>query len=274
MISRVRADIALPSHPKDTFKSDQSETPNARQTMASPRFHEAETLLPPTALNSLGSARSSVTDSLAAPSTSYGANRESQYSSVPLNHSYPPDTPSPRGTSPAPYQDDPNAERSYGFDKGYAEGSRTSGKRRLLWIIALIMLVVIAVAVIVPVYFKVIRVNNSAATQGQTSSAPNPTQSGKPGTPTQATITGGDGSKVTTETGSFTYKNSFGGFWYYDPANPFNNNAQAQSWTPPLNTSWRYGVDKIRGYVFPPWVDLQTVLIDHQQCGYRRMVGT
>jgi glucan 1,3-beta-glucosidase len=32
-----------------------------------------------------------------------------------------------------------------------------------------------------------------------------------------------------------------------DPGNPFNNNAQPNSWTPPLNTSWRWGVDRIYG---------------------------
>lgn len=34
-----------------------------------------------------------------------------------------------------------------------------------------------------------------------------------------------------------------------DPNDPFNNNAQANSWTPPLNTSWTWGKDKIYGYV-------------------------
>ncbi|KAJ6515629.1 glycoside hydrolase family 5 protein [Mycena sanguinolenta] len=43
------------------------------------------------------------------------------------------------------------------------------------------------------------------------------------------------------------YNNSFGGFWVDDPGNPFNNDAQPNSWTPPLNTSWRWGVDRIYG---------------------------
>ncbi|KAJ6539597.1 glycoside hydrolase family 5 protein [Mycena capillaripes] len=45
----------------------------------------------------------------------------------------------------------------------------------------------------------------------------------------------------------FTYNNSFGGFWVNDPVNPFNNNAKANSWTPPLNASWQWGVDRIYG---------------------------
>jgi hypothetical protein len=32
-----------------------------------------------------------------------------------------------------------------------------------------------------------------------------------------------------------------------DPATPFNNNAQPNSWTPPLNTSWTWGKDHIYG---------------------------
>ncbi|KAJ7094548.1 glycoside hydrolase family 5 protein [Mycena belliarum] len=59
---------------------------------------------------------------------------------------------------------------------------------------------------------------------------------------------GGDGSTVTTENGTtFTYKNSFGGFWVNDPADPFNNNAQPNSWTPPLNKTWTWGVDRVYG---------------------------
>lgn len=32
-----------------------------------------------------------------------------------------------------------------------------------------------------------------------------------------------------------------------DPENPFNNDARPNSWTPPLNTSWRWGIDRIYG---------------------------
>ena len=32
-----------------------------------------------------------------------------------------------------------------------------------------------------------------------------------------------------------------------DPANPFDNSAQPNSWTPPLNTSWTFGTDRIYG---------------------------
>lgn len=231
--------------------------------MASPRPHEAETLLPPNALVDPATARSSVADSLGAPQSNYGGTRESQYSAVPLNQSFDPyagHAPSPRGSSPFEYQDDPNSGKT---EKDYGAGSQGSGKRRGCWILAaLVALLVIAAAVVVPVYFKVIKPNNNSvqssntSSGSSTSSAPSPTQSSAPETP-QAVISGGDGSTVTTETGSFIYNNSFGGFWYSDPADPFNNNAQAQSWSPPLNTSWRFGIDHIRGVNLGGWLVLE-----------------
>lgn len=32
-----------------------------------------------------------------------------------------------------------------------------------------------------------------------------------------------------------------------DPGNPFNDNARPNSWTPPLNTTWRWGIDRVYG---------------------------
>ncbi|KAG9096897.1 hypothetical protein FS749_007520, partial [Ceratobasidium sp. UAMH 11750] len=64
--------------------------------------HEADTLLPPSALADPAMARSSVVDSLAPPQSHYSGDvRESQYSSVPLNQSYGAETPSPRTATPA-----------------------------------------------------------------------------------------------------------------------------------------------------------------------------
>ncbi|KIJ90786.1 glycoside hydrolase family 5 protein [Laccaria amethystina LaAM-08-1] len=61
-------------------------------------------------------------------------------------------------------------------------------------------------------------------------------------------LTGGDRSIVTVDNGTtFTYRNSFGGFWVSDCANPFNNDACPNSWTPPLNMSWTWGKDCVFG---------------------------
>ncbi|KAI5900255.1 glycoside hydrolase family 5 protein [Schizophyllum commune H4-8] len=52
----------------------------------------------------------------------------------------------------------------------------------------------------------------------------------------------------------FTYSNKFGGTWYWDDEDPFNNNAQAQTYTPPLNESFKYGEDKIFGVNIGGWL--------------------
>jgi hypothetical protein len=112
--------------------------------------------------------------------------------------------------------------------------------------------VIVLVAVVVPIYFVVIKPRSSSLNDSSASpSSPTSTStsSGQPGS--AVVVTGGDGSTVTTEDGTtFTYSNPFGGTWYWDPQNPFNNNAQAQSWTPPLNQTFSFGIDKIFGYVF------------------------
>ena len=62
----------------------------------------------------------------------------------------------------------------------------------------------------------------------------NGTESG--GQPSKAPITGGSGSTVTTDKNTtFTYANSFGGFWVSDPDDPFSMNAQAQSYVFPFS---------------------------------------
>jgi glucan 1,3-beta-glucosidase len=53
--------------------------------------------------------------------------------------------------------------------------------------------------------------------------------------------TGTDGSQVLFSNGStVTYRNRHGGKWAYDPSNPLLNDAQCNSWTPPLSQPWNY----------------------------------
>jgi glucan 1,3-beta-glucosidase len=110
---------------------------------------------------------------------------------------------------------------------------------------------VAAVVAVILVYLFVIRKH-----EGGSSSSSNPSTSSAPGSqPTNNPVSnivtwGGDGTTVTMEDGTnFTYSNKFGGYWVQDPSNPFNNSARAQSWTPALNETFNYGVDKIRGSV-------------------------
>ncbi|KAF8805238.1 glycoside hydrolase [Phlegmacium glaucopus] len=141
-------------------------------------------------------------------------------------------------------------------------------KRRSLVLALLFLLAVIlvAAAVIVPVYFTVIKpkLNRSAGANslGDGSSG-SPTTSGgqsgpKPTSSPTNQITGGDGSTIHAADGStFTYNNKFGGFWVADPNDPFNNNAQPNSWTPPLNQSWNYGINRINGVNLGGWFVLE-----------------
>lgn len=124
--------------------------------------------------------------------------------------------------------------------------------RKWLYVAAgLLGLVIVIAAVVVPVYFTVIKKNNDdkSASLGDSdnpSSTDSPSSS-SPGSSVR-TVTGGDGSTVTMDDGStFKYSNSFGGYWYWDPEDPFNNGARAQSWSPALNETFQYGVDVIRG---------------------------
>jgi len=126
---------------------------------------------------------------------------------------------------------------------------RVKSKRGLIIGGAILAAAIVLVAVVVPVYFAVIKPKSSNAAASTSSGAPNPTSTSQPASTT--VVTGGDGSKITTEDGTtFTYSNPFGGTWYWDPKDPFNNNAQAQSWTPPINQTFQFGTDRIFGYFF------------------------
>lgn len=138
---------------------------------------------------------------------------------------------------------------------GYA-GGRGGNPRRNKFIIGgivLALIIILAVAIPVAVTHKKSSPSSSASSPpGSSPSASASPTSGGPGQdPPGALTKGGDGSTITTDTGAtFTYKNSFGGTWVDDPDDPFNNNAQAQSWTPPLNQTWDWSKNRIFGCVF------------------------
>lgn len=148
---------------------------------------------------------------------------------------------SPASPSPGP---------EYLSEKRAAYASSASKKRTWLWVAGGASALVV-VAVVVGVYFGVVNKNNSSS--GATSGGDSDSGSGSSGNGgggTRTVVTGGDGSTVTMDDGStFTYQNSFGGYWYYDPEDPFNNAARAQSWSPALNETFKFGTDVIRGYV-------------------------
>ncbi|KAG8945354.1 hypothetical protein FRC04_000889 [Tulasnella sp. 424] len=155
----------------------------------------------------------------------------------------------PRDTSPLGRQSDEE------------DGSKGSRKKLFFILGGLAALVIIAVAVAVPVALTHKKSSSgSSSSSSSSSSGPSTTGSGQNGGPTSSNpttnaVTGGDGTTIKTENGTtFTYVNKFGGTWYDDPNDPYNNNAQAQSWTPPLNTSWDYENDLIRGVNLGGWL--------------------
>lgn len=186
------------------------------------------------------------------------------------------------GTYPS-YQDDPldsfysgsEAALPLGFHSGtspkqrsntekmkrqtYVAPRKKSKRTCIIWTFVVFILALIGAGV--GVYFGIFRkgsTSGSSSAPGKNSTSPG---SSNGTTPVQKVlITGGDGTVVTMDDGTtFTYSNKFGGTWYYDETDPFNNNAQAQSWTPPLNTSMKYGQDRIRGVNIGGWLTLEPV---------------
>jgi glucan 1,3-beta-glucosidase len=184
------------------------------------------------------------------------------------------DSLSTRGSRPfsAPYRDEPHSLSDDAFDgppvplsslspqprfltekqAAYApRGSKSRSRRNVIILSAVGGLILLIVAVVLPVYFLAIKHKSqgAAAQHSQsTSAASSPSATSTPSK--SGSITGSDGSTVTMEDGTtFVYSNSFGGFWYDNKDDPFNECAQSQSWSPPLNATFKPGGDRIRGYV-------------------------
>lgn len=130
----------------------------------------------------------------------------------------------------------------------YANPREKARSKMRFWVIVATIAILLLVAAVV-VYFLVIKPKthaSSSTSKTSTATSATPTSTSTP--KTNVAITGGDGSTVTMDDGStFVYHNSFGGYWYYDPNDPFNNGARPQSWSPALNETFQYGVDQIRG---------------------------
>ncbi|KZT11303.1 glycoside hydrolase family 5 protein [Laetiporus sulphureus 93-53] len=152
-----------------------------------------------------------------------------------------------------------------------------SRRRRALLIVGALAFAIIVVVVVCAVYFSVKNHDNkstssdvSSAQPSSSSSSTSSSSSGSSGSKSSGSssslaVTGGTGSTVTMADGTtFTYVNNFGGYWYYDPKEPLNNYARAQSWTPALNETFEYGTDQIRGVNLGGW--LVTEPVTHRPC--------
>ncbi|KAL0578127.1 hypothetical protein V5O48_003870 [Marasmius crinis-equi] len=156
----------------------------------------------------------------------------------------------PNNSSPLlPEQPKDEGSGGYGGYTGAEDNKRGRKRTMICGLIGLAILIVVVLAVVLPVYFVVIKPNNDKKSENGASAGSGQVGggSGNSQSPTGAT-SGSDGSEVITEDGvKFVYKNSFGGFWVQDPKEPFNNNARANSWTPPLNESWDFTKHRIYG---------------------------
>lgn len=139
---------------------------------------------------------------------------------------------------------------------------RAKSRRKIMIIAIIVAIILILAAVIIPLYFAVIRPKSESEANDSKDESTKGKDENKPGTPKggntpakEAVVTGGDGSIITMEDGTtFVYKNPFGGTWYYDPNDPFNNGARAQSWTPALNETFNYGEVAIKGVNVGGWL--------------------
>ncbi|KAI0356336.1 glycoside hydrolase [Trametes cingulata] len=142
---------------------------------------------------------------------------------------------------PVQYGSSPLSKEGGGYLAEPRRQNRPFYKTLWFWIVAII---VVAAAVVIPLYFFVIKPKHHDSASGSSNS----TDSSNPAAAQAAIRIGGDGSTVTKEDGTtFIYNNSFGGYWVSNPANPFDNSARPNSWTPPLNESWKWGEDRING---------------------------
>ncbi|KAI0636782.1 glycoside hydrolase [Trametes polyzona] len=143
---------------------------------------------------------------------------------------------------------------------------------------SLIALALIVAGVVVAVYFAVIKPkqNHTSGNNASGAASDNSPSNGNGDTSStpsaRVAISGGDGSTVTMFDGStFTYSNPHGGTWYYDPANPTVSGARAQSWTPALNETFKFGEDNIRGVNLGGWLVTEPFIVPAL---YERYINT
>ncbi|KAF8205271.1 glycoside hydrolase superfamily [Mycena galopus ATCC 62051] len=128
---------------------------------------------------------------------------------------------------------------------------KSRGRRKRI-IISLVAAVIILGAAGAALYFFVFK-KKDAATSTSTSS---------PHNNVAVAVTGGDGSTIVANDGTnFTYTNPFGGQWYWDANDPFNNGARPQSWSPALNETFTIGEDKIRGVNIGGWLVTEPFIV-------------
>nr|GAT59625.1 glycoside hydrolase [Mycena chlorophos] len=173
-----------------------------------------------------------------------------------------------RNYSESSYQDDPgffvhgDQPRLRNEKRAAYAKPRSRRKPILIGVGVLALVVIIAIVIAVVVRHKS---SDDSSSSGNSTSASSSGTSGSTSSgaaKVNLAVSGSDGSTVYAEDGStFTYVNKFGGTWYYDVNDPFNNAAQPQSWTPPLNQTFQFGVDPIRGVNLGGWLVTEPFIV-------------
>lgn len=135
----------------------------------------------------------------------------------------------------------PEIEKSLEENASDQPKRRTPLSRRpIFWPAVAVAVVALALVVVLPVYFTVIKPKNLGGGGGP-SGGNGGSDSGDPTTTNELHTTGGDGSTVTTENGTeFTYQNQFGGFCAWSPLSSVAVGVVLQS------ESQGFGIRKIR----------------------------
>ncbi|KAJ7461029.1 glycoside hydrolase family 5 protein [Mycena galericulata] len=176
----------------------------------------------------------------------------------------------PRAYTDSTYHDEPGffvhgGQPRRRDEKRAAYASPKSRRKPILIAVGVVVVLAIVVGVVVALVSKSKSKPSSSGssasdTASSGSSGGSSSSSSSPGK--VALVTGTDGSTITAEDGStFTYTNSFGGTWYWDENDPFNNGARPQSWSPALNETFNYGVDKIRGVNLGGWLVTEPFIV-------------
>ncbi|KAJ7118711.1 glycoside hydrolase superfamily [Mycena epipterygia] len=183
------------------------------------------------------------------------------------------DAPAPiaRGYTDTSYHDEPgffSADQPRKRDEKRATYAGRKSRRKPIIIgvgVLVLLIAVIAVVLALTVFKSKSKDASKDSGSSDTASSPTGTAASSSSGSTSAKValvSGGDGTTVTGDDGStWTYTNPYGGNWYWDENDPFNNGARAQSWSPALNETFNYGVDKIRGVNLGGWLVTEPFIV-------------
>ncbi|KAH7103862.1 glycoside hydrolase family 5 protein [Auriculariales sp. MPI-PUGE-AT-0066] len=156
-----------------------------------------------------------------------------------------------------PPSDNEAAEKAFAAEAvaDPAPPRKAKNRRRLvLWLIPVILALLAGIAVII--YFFAVKPKQNKESDNKASDSNGGSQSstssgaGPEATQPAVVFIGHDGDEVTMENGqTFTYKNSFGGYFVdaSKTSDPFNDGARPQEFSKALNETWDYAADIMRG---------------------------